>query len=72
MAFTHRPAVHRTAGITHRLAPLARHLAPLARHLALAAVVDGIAIALHAHLSVRVVLALLGLAGHRLRHRRRL
>jgi len=64
MASTHRPAVHHTAGITHLVAPAVRHIV-------LAVAVDGIATAVHAHVSVRIVLAIICLGGHRLWHWRR-
>jgi hypothetical protein len=63
MAFTRRPAVHHTAGIN-------RLVAPLVQHIVLAVVVDGIALAAHAQLGVRVALAVVCLSGHRLWHRR--
>lgn len=64
MASTRRPAVHHTAGIT-------RLVAPVVRHIFLAAVVDGIALAAHTQLGVRIALAVMCIAGHRLWHRRR-
>ncbi len=64
MASTRRPAVHHTAGIT-------RLVAPVVRHILVAVVVDGIALAAHTQLGVRIALAVICLAGHRMWHRRR-
>lgn len=58
MASTRRPAVHHAAGII-------RLVAPMVRHILLAVVVDGVAIAAHAPLVMRIVLAALCLTGHR-------
>jgi hypothetical protein len=64
MASTHRPAAHHAEGITHLFAPAVRHIV-------LAVAVDGIAVAAHAHMGVRIVLAIICLGGHRFWHRRR-
>jgi hypothetical protein len=64
MASTRRPAVHHTAGVTHLVAPMVRHVL-------LAIAVDGIAIAAHTQLAVRIVLAVLCITWDRWWRKRR-
>jgi hypothetical protein len=62
MASTRRPAVHYAAGIN-------RLVAPVVRHVVLAVAVDGIALAVHAPLLVRVIVAVTPLLVHEVRRR---
>jgi hypothetical protein len=58
MASIHRPRVGLTAAVS-------QHLASLARHVVFAVAVDCVAAAAHADAVVRIALAVVCLAGHR-------